>query len=345
MKILDNFIYFKRLIEGRILRKNIPLTISLSLTGNCNFRCSYCYCNFADNKKRSDLSTNWWFNLIDESAEMGTKSILLLGGEPLLRNDIEDIVDKIKEKHIICSMNSNGSLIRKKINAIKRLDYIIISLDGVGETNDKNRGEGTYDLIMEGIRNLQENKIPFSLVCVITRNNISQLDTIIKKTREIGSAIEFNLPYEQSKESEQSRSIFQLSNQEIKYALRLLNEYKCRGFPIILSNKSRKYALAWPLSYSQKILYDEVPIGFRYIPCYMGKFMCHIEYDGMVYPCAQLIGHFQALDFCKVGLKKAWENTGDMKKCKTCYSICLNEFNLLYNLDFTVLFNTVIRKL
>lgn len=345
MNIFDNLIYFEKLIKGKILGKNIPLTLSISITGNCNFRCSYCYGSFGNKKKDYDISTGEWLSLIEEAAEMGTKSIQILGGEPLLRDDIEEIINKIKGKHIICSMNSNGSLVKKKINVIKKLDYITISLDGIGEANDKNRGKGTYEVIWGGIRTLAENKIPYSLVCVITKNNINEIDALIEVSKGLRTSIEFNLLYEQNNIDNDYASAFQLSSQEIKNILTSINRYKNMGYPVSLSNKSRQYALNWLFDYSQKIVYDDLPAGFKCVPCYMGKFMCHIEYDGSVYPCSQLIGQFPAMNIREVGFKKAWENTRAMQKCKTCYSLCLNEINLLHALDFTVLYNTMKRKL
>lgn len=342
MNILDNLIYFERLLKGRALRKNIPLTISLSVTGNCNFRCSYCYGEFGSAKKEHDLPTGAWLSLIDEAAKMGAKSIQLLGGEPLLRDDIEEIIEKITSHRIICSMNSNGSLIRKRIDAVRKLDYITVSIDGFGEVNDRTRGKGTYEIIWKGISALAEEKIPYSLVCVITKNNINEVEAILKEAARLGASIEFNLLYEQHNSGKEAP--FQLTSEEIKEALRLLNGYKDKDFPLSLSNRTREYALNWPVSYDQKILYN-LPDGFAHIPCYMGNYMCHIEHDGSVYPCAQLIGHFPALNFLKAGFRRAWENAGEMRQCKTCYSLCHNEINLLHRLNFKVIYNSARRKL
>ncbi|HHT9133378.1 MAG TPA: radical SAM protein [Candidatus Avalokitesvara rifleensis] len=340
--MFDNIVYFGILIKGKVLRKNIPLTLSVSVTGGCNFKCSYCYGAFGVGKKHDDLTTDEWFSLIEEAAQMGTKSIYLIGGEPLLRDDIENIVDKVKEKNIICSLNSNGSLIEKKIDVIKKLDNIIISWDGMEDANDKNRGVGTYKLIWRGINCLRENKIPFSLVCVLTKNNIDQVENMLQISKEIGSSISFNLPYEQNIGNNRET---RLSNQEIANTLKLLIQYKNRNLPLSQSNATQRYALNWPFDYSRKILYGEIPGDFEYVPCYTGKFICHIESNGLVYPCSQLINNFPALDFRDGGFKKAWENVLDKKKCVTCYSLCHNEQNLFFHLHPNVIINTIKRKL
>ena len=83
-----------------------------------------------------------------------------------------------------------------------------------------------------------------------------------------------------------------------------------------------------------------MPKGFDYLPCYMGRFMCHIDADGYVYPCIQLAGRFEALNFKETGFKKAWENLVN-KKCKTCYAVCYNEFNQIYGLKLDVWWNNI----
>ena len=137
MNLIDNIIYFSRLLKSNVTGASIPLTLTLSITGNCNFSCGYCYGDYNKEKSAADLTTDEWFSLIHEAANMGTKSIQLLGGEPLLRDDIDAIVDRIKSHRMICSMNTNGSLIKKYIETIKKLDNLTVSLDGRAEANDK----------------------------------------------------------------------------------------------------------------------------------------------------------------------------------------------------------------
>ena len=62
-------------------------------------------------------ATQALLELIDDLGKMGTRSITLGGGEPLLRNDIEEVVERVKANGIECGFNTNGLLIGKKINA------------------------------------------------------------------------------------------------------------------------------------------------------------------------------------------------------------------------------------
>jgi len=76
---------------------------------------------------------------------------------------------------------------------------------------------------------------------------------------------------------------------------------------------------------------------FDFIPCYAGRFMMFTDADARVYPCVQLIDIFPALDFRKVGIKKAWENCAG-QTCKACYFPCWDELSAIMDLIPSVIF-------
>lgn len=343
MNVIEHAKFLGKLAKARLLNKNIPLTVSLTVTNRCNYRCIYCYGAYYD-RKIKDFPTSVWLNLIDEVACLGTKMIHIEGGEPLLRNDIEEIIDKVKEKKIICRMNTNGALIQERIKAIKKLDALCVSLDGKEETNDKNRGKGTFKEIITGIKYAKENGIKIHVSATVTTNNIDAIDEILELAKELGFSVEFGLPYEQTT-SNKDNPAMKLYDKQMRDFLEKVIKYIDEGYPIFYSKSTYKYALHWPTSYKEKILYDETHKDFKIINCYMGKYMCFVDGDGLVYPCGQLIGSFPALNFTEVGFKKAWENLEKNKKCKTCYCPCFIEFNQVYGFKSNVLFNNIKREL
>lgn len=126
------------IIQGRIFSRAKPLVVGLNVTGRCNLQCTYCYGAYASRTDK-DFTKNELFDLIDDLASMGTRLIHLGGGEPLIRADIGEIIDKIKSKNILCFMNTNGLLIPDRINQIHKLDALTISIDGDEHTNDSTR--------------------------------------------------------------------------------------------------------------------------------------------------------------------------------------------------------------
>ena len=329
-------------ILARLLRRNIPLCVGIHITSRCNFNCIYCYGGYSK-KNVGEFTTKQLISLIDELKQKGTLWITLTGGEPLLRDDIELIIDKIKKENIICSINTNGSLIKEKIDAVKKIDFITVSLDGNEAANDMNRGKGTFKVAIEGIKCLKDNKIPFDVVSVLTRHNINSIDAMLDLAERMSFYVEFNFLEDQNAPY-QDHSSFSIDDKDMKDISRKLIEYKKKGRHVFYSAGSRRYVLGWPLSYKEKMLFRDIP-HFKPIHCYMGERMCHIDYDGKVYPCNQLAGRFPALSFLESGFEKSWENLKNKKNCKACYAVCFAEFNRFFALAPDVWINNIIQTL
>jgi MoaA/NifB/PqqE/SkfB family radical SAM enzyme len=121
-------------------------------------KCKKCY--IRQLKFKQELSTDEIFSLIEDSSRLGASYFSITGGEPLLREDIEKIGKKIKEEGMVSSLSTNGTLITKNRaeKLLESFDYIRISLDGIGELDDKLRGKGTFKRTCEGIEALTQKK-------------------------------------------------------------------------------------------------------------------------------------------------------------------------------------------
>lgn len=343
MRTLIYLNFLLNIFKARLFFRRIPLVVGLNVTNRCNLKCTYCYGGYSSRVDR-DFTKEELFDLIEELAGMGTRLIHLGGGEPLIRADIGEIIDKIKSKNILCFMNTNGLLIPDKIEEIRKLDALTISIDGDEYTNDSTRGSGTFKKIMKAIELAKAQGLSISTNTVVNRNNLNSPDAIISLAQRLGFTAEFNLPYERAVNGK-GDDILNLSDNEIRAVLGKLIDYEKRGAPLSFSISSRKYALSWPLPYSQKIIYGRPPAGFKAIKCYMGRFMCLIDSDGLVYPCGQLLRNFPVLNVHEIGFKKAWESLIKERICKTCYCICFTEFNQLFGLRPAMLFSTARRFL
>jgi len=98
-----------------VFKKRFPLAVGWNITYRCNLQCKYC--GWWENRA-SELNTKDIIGLIKELAFLGTKFISFSGGEPLLREDLGDIIDFCKMKGIYVSINSNGTLVKEKIKNI-----------------------------------------------------------------------------------------------------------------------------------------------------------------------------------------------------------------------------------
>ena len=147
--------YTKLSYYNRYGKALVPIRYFLELTYRCNLSCPYCYVGEERNKK--ELTTDEWKKVIDQIPFYGI--ITLVGGEPLLRNDFGELLEYsckkvLRKVHVV----SNGILLDEgKIEVFKKSKPVLlsISLDGFGETHDKNRDkEGIFDKIISNLKNI-----------------------------------------------------------------------------------------------------------------------------------------------------------------------------------------------
>lgn len=150
----------------------------LLLTHECNSRCRYCY--EKSMKEENDLGKKWKFDFSCPNSfcvDVGKlkrflmkdkdAALVFYGGEPLLEiGKIKEIMDKINAPF---RMQTNGKLLdRLDSSYVNRIDKILISLDGDKERTDYNRGEGTYDKVIENIKLIKKNGYKGELIARMT---------------------------------------------------------------------------------------------------------------------------------------------------------------------------------
>ncbi len=118
-----------------------PLEVlRISLTDRCNFRCSFCMppehkYNFLSKKEL--LSAEDIEEIVKTFAKLGVKKVRLTGGEPTLREDLEEIVERISKTKGIqdLALTTNGYLLSDRLEALreaglKRITFSVHSLNG-----------------------------------------------------------------------------------------------------------------------------------------------------------------------------------------------------------------------
>lgn len=109
---------FFRRIAGRVAEARIPLDASLELTFRCNLRCVHCYVNApAEDRDAKDreLTAAEVCRIADEAVDLGCLSLLLTGGEPLLRPDFPEIYRRLKRKGLLLTLFTNGTTLTPRL--------------------------------------------------------------------------------------------------------------------------------------------------------------------------------------------------------------------------------------
>ncbi len=197
--------------------------VAWNTSRTCNLKCVHCYTDSEAKKYEGELSTGEGKALIDDLADFGIPALLFSGGEPLMRKDLFELVGYAISRGIRPTLSTNGTLITPDVaRRIKDLGftYVGVSLDGIGEINDKFRGrEGAFEKAMAGFRNLKEVEQRVGLRLTLTRHNYQDLHGIFDfiEAEGIDRACFYHLVYSgRGKESDD------LSHEETRDALDII---------------------------------------------------------------------------------------------------------------------------
>jgi len=157
-------------------------------TKTCNLKCMHCYANSDSKKYEGELSTKEAKALISDFDEFRVPVILFSGGEPLLRNDIFELIKHAENHKIRSTISTNGTLIDKDVaRRIKKsgVGYVGISLDGIGYKHDEfRRTKGSFDKALNGIVNCREVNQKVGVRFTINSHNYNQLEDIFHLIKE-----------------------------------------------------------------------------------------------------------------------------------------------------------------
>lgn len=164
-------------VVKRSVTPNRPYHAQWLLTHRCNYRCRGC--NVWREKPPSqgeEVSTDYVKKGLDVLHKLGTMEIVLSGGNPLLRDDIDEIID-YASRFFITTIYDNGSMAVKKIDALKKADFVAISLDSLDEKKfDYIRGvNGAWKTAMNAVETLKQEGIPVGVSPTISQLNLSEI--------------------------------------------------------------------------------------------------------------------------------------------------------------------------
>jgi MoaA/NifB/PqqE/SkfB family radical SAM enzyme len=160
---------------------------------DCNLRCSYCVAKSGPNAPRRAIGLTNVIRLVDEALALGFEHIYLTGGEPLLLNDIYDML-AYSAARMKTTLLTNAMLLKQKMpgSELTRLDRLCdvareigdnlivqVSLDGGrAEDHDAYRGAGSWAKTVEGITLLQARGFRVRLSSTETPANSAHMHLI-----------------------------------------------------------------------------------------------------------------------------------------------------------------------
>jgi len=167
-----------------------PLWVNAEITYKCPLHCVFCYnpLNYASTFEK-ELSTAQWLKALREARELGAVQLGISGGEPLMRDDCEEIVAEASKMGYYVNLLTSGiGLTEERIAAFKAggLDQIQLSFqDSTKEMNDFLSSTRTFDLKRKVARLIKQYDYPMVLNVVLHRLNIDHIEQILQMAEEM----------------------------------------------------------------------------------------------------------------------------------------------------------------
>ena len=261
-----------------------PVIASWRVTNRCNQSCLNCRL-WA--REIIEPETPEMLLMIDKLFTEGIRFLVFTGGEPLLREDIERIINYSAQKGIQITLNTNGRLLRARKECLKYLTRLHLSLDGPEEINDYLRGQGSFRHTIEAIMLAKSREVPIFFTTVLSKYNLKHIDFLLSFAEKNKIKVGFQPASLNYLGSEENNPLSPLTK-EYKDAIFYLIKCKNRGNPQIINSISGlKYMYHFPAE--------------RKISCMAGKLMLRIESNGQVYSCGWGIrknSHPDTCNFC-----------------------------------------------
>lgn len=161
----------------KILSLNFPVFVKWYITGRCNLRCKHCY--LTNYNEQQEVNLEMVEKIVNYLSSKGVRHICLLGGEPTVRTDLNEIVKVCYKNNIITKIATNGiSLnkynVRELVNS--GLREFQISLDGHNaRENDYIRGKHSFNKAVSAISNIKAYGAWCSIAFTVNKANINSI--------------------------------------------------------------------------------------------------------------------------------------------------------------------------
>ncbi len=309
---------FANILKSRF-SSHTPLALTHLITSLCNCKCKTCDLWKQSGQYKNDLSKEEIFAMLEEAKKAGIISYTVWGGEPLLHQDLREILQFAKKLGFVISLITNGYLLKEQCNDITPfIDYLIVSLDSNDELHNEMRGlDDIRERAIEGIK-LSISKTKVIINSVISNLNLDKIEDLLKLSKELNVSITF----EPMEIHEGYNNEFRATEEELKEAFAKIVEFKKAGYSVgnsieYLKNysKQKKYVCHAPK------LYINVNANGDIISCF-GAFL-HKKWGNVKEDKFKEIFNNQDFHlFCKKS-----------EKCNKCDVSCVIESSLAYSLN------------
>ena len=166
------------------MTQEFPRLIDWAITPKCNLSCRHCR-----GMAEGELSTERARSLIDEMVKLRPGWVIVEGGEPLLREDLFELLDLMRQKQLETHLITNGILLTPRmLTTLKSLGVkVMISIDGAtAATYEAIRGGASFEKVVEQARNCAKEGLLEALNFTVMKTNYAEIPGIFEMAKSIG---------------------------------------------------------------------------------------------------------------------------------------------------------------
>ena len=271
-----------------------PVSIQLLLTNDCTSRCIMC--NHYEMSSQNELSKTELESIIYYIKDIGTKNIIISGGEPFRKKYCLDIIDFARKLDLNIGLLTNG--IKSGNNCInsndaKRLkascDWVQLSIDSFNPETYKHIRRNDLSIVLDSLNNLEKEGTNLEICFTIQRDNIDEAINLVKGNlnKPTRAPIRFKFAHGPDKNDK-----FLLSNAQDISKLKdfLIHCRNSNDFntQYILDMFTKEYFTPEDITLGTPLKSRNKHFKFNGYNCHIFNYSCKIDAKGNVYPCCFL---------------------------------------------------------
>jgi len=305
-----------------------PLFLNVHINDRCNLKCIMCDTRtYYEENLGEVINPEGLIQQLKVLKRHGLIGVVVGGTEPLLRPDICEILHRIQRIGVKPVLITNGTLLDEEIS--KKLTKagieIVVSLDGATpRTNDRIRGPGTFEQIVNGISKLvacrrKPLKTPVLISTCITSVNLHEIDAIIRLGEKIGV----------------DGVLFQ--NVDTDESWLKPDKEKLAAILIKINCKRTTYKIRIPPTLYLQSLVTEDKLSSH---CFVPELISNVDAYGNVFGCwriKEILGNIKETSFLNIWASKKYKEFRENVRlrrfavCEDCGLLCYTPFNLIFN--------------
>lgn len=274
-------------------RNCIPITATIELTHQCNFRCHHCY-NFDRTDKKPESSQTMGSaqikKVIQELNQLGTLILNFTGGEATLVPELADYIAFAKKLHMEPRLKSNGSLLTStKVQELIRAGLAGADISIYGHSQETyfqfTQNKYARENMTKGVKELKAAGVDVLISIILHRHNVHELDQMIHFCDE--NKVRFNISTEITERYDGSNGARS-------------NEITSEQFINLLQGPHREYF--------------EHSNPDKATQCSCARSMIGIGHQGDIYPC--IGAPVKSGNIFENSLPEIWNNSPELKKIR-----------------------------